>query len=670
MANIGAAISKNEIEVNDGAYIERKDSRETRFEQILRANLAKFNFNFVTKYRWKSIVAQANQREDETKNLTDQALCTQFHACTQRMQIHGFSPALLSESFALIRQASWRTLKMRPHDVQLVGVWSILTGQVAEMATGEGKTLVAALAASIGASAGLATHVVTVNDYLSKRDAHENMPLFDFLGLSVGSIEQDMEPDDRRKQYACDITYASNKEIVFDYLKDRIALRGLIKSHIDLRNLYNPNQSNPALLRGLHLAIVDEADSVLIDEARTPLIISETLPDELGQDLYQQALDFGLQMVSPQHYELSRDKQIHLNPAGELHINALAQAALSNTTKEVSPLWRSPVWQRELIQKALSALHAFHKDEHYIIVENKIQIVDEFTGRVMPDRSWERGLHQMIECKEGAEITGQRRTLSQMTYQRFFKRYLMLSGMTGTAKEIEPELKRVYDLSVVKIPTNKPPLRKYLPPQAWPTSEQRWSAVAKAANEIAQQGRAVLVGTRSVEASETLSKLFQSLQIEHTVLNARQDVSEAELVAQAGRPKKITVATNMAGRGTDIKPPLEVLKAGGLHVILSEFHESARIDRQLFGRSARQGQPGSVQAIVSLEDDCFKRYAPTLTRLTALASAPTKPISRSILKPLRYLAQAFAEAKQRRGRILTLISEQKRNESMGFVGEE
>src|SRR3954470_790989 len=362
------------------------------------------------------------------------------------------------------------------------------------METGEGKTLVATLAACTAAGAGAAVHVITVNDYLATRDAASNLPLYSLLGLSVGSIAQDVKPEERRQQYARDIVYVSNKEVVFDYLKDRLAGGGLSESRLRLRKLHGGARAPAMLLRGLHVAIVDEADSVLIDEARTPLIISET--EEAGEEesrLFSTAVDVARSLAGSADYEISAHRDIRITDRG---LERVADA-----TRELGGVWRSATWRHELIEKALSALHSFHRDQHYIVAEGKVQIVDEFTGRVMPDRSWERGLHQMIEAKEECEPTGQRRTLSRMTYQRFFRRYLLLGGMTGTAAEVRTELRRVYSLDVLRIPTHKPSRRRRLEDRCWRSDDDRWRAVAERAIEVAGEGRAVLVGTRSVEAS-------------------------------------------------------------------------------------------------------------------------------------------------------------------------
>lgn len=365
-------------------------------------------------------------------------------------------------------------------------------------------------------------------------------------------------------------------------------------------------------------------------------------------------------MVRGDHFEVTAQRDISINKQGEHHMREL--------TADLPGVWSSTLWRHELMQQALTALWCFHRDQHYIVADNKIQIVDEFSGRVMPDRSWERGLHQMIEAKEDCEITGQRSTLARITYQRFFRRYLLLCGMTGTAAEVAPELRRVYDMEVFKIPTHRPSQQVRLKNRCWLTSDERWEAVAERAIELSRQGRAVLIGTRSVEASEQLSARLAARNIEHAVLNARQDGQEAVIVARAGEPGRISVATNMAGRGTDIRLADEVAKNGGLHVILTEFHESARIDRQLFGRCARQGKPGSVEAMVSLEDDLFKRYASTMLIGMRAIAMRRGTVSSHLLNLLVGYAQRIAEFQNSRIRLSTLKQDRKLQAKLAFSG--
>jgi preprotein translocase subunit SecA len=660
MANVSALLKGRSLKVSDGVYLERAHEREPIFEEYLRALFARAPKLRSRAKRIRKFVAAANAAEADIHVLSDQNLVADLSATCIEMRQEGLTDRLLARAFAAVREASLRTLGMRHHDVQLIGGWALLQGMIAEMETGEGKTLVATLAACTAAAAGASVHVITVNDYLAERDAKLNSPLYNFFKLRVGVVIQGLSPEQRRAEYACDVVYVSNKEVVFDYLKDRIATGEALATHYRLRRLYGAGQQPSVILRGLHVAIVDEADSILIDEARTPLIISETVADEHGGELYHTALGLARRLVRGEHFNISEHREVWVTPKGEQYMRELATG--------LSGVWTSTLWRNELLQKALTALWCYQRDQHYIVQEGKVEIVDEFSGRVMPDRSWESGLHQMIESKEGCEITGQRKTLSRMTYQRFLGRYLLLCGMTGTAEEVMPELKRVYDLEVFRIPTRLPCTRKRLPNRCWITTEERWQAVADRAIELSQSGSAVLIGTRSVEASESLSARFKKHGIAHAVLNARNDKEEAEIVAQAGQAGRITIATNMAGRGTDIKPAEDVLKKGGLHVILTEFHESARVDRQLFGRSARQGQPGRVEAIVSLEDDLFRRYAPLLLAVTRHISTPRGTPPLWLLNLLVDYAQKAAEKHNAGIRMSTLKQDRKLQSLLAFAG--
>jgi preprotein translocase subunit SecA len=660
MSNVSALIKGRSIKVSDGVYLERAHEREPQLEEYLRAFLARAPKLKSRTKQLRLFVAEANAVEAEIQAKDDQGVMSDLSATCFEMRQQGLTDKLLARAFAAVREASLRTLGMRHHDVQLMGGWALLHGMIAEMDTGEGKTLVATLAACAAAAAGASVHVITVNDYLAERDAKLNLPLYDFFNLRVGTVIGGLSPEERRAEYAADVVYVSNKEVVFDYLKDRIATGDALAAHYRLRRLYSAGQKPSVIMRGLHVAIVDEADSILIDEARTPLIISETVPDENGGELYHVALERAKRLERGEHFNISEHREVWLTVQGEQY--------LREVTSDLSGVWTSTLWRNELIQKALTALWCYQRDQHYIVQEDKVEIVDEFSGRVMPDRSWESGLHQMIEAKEGCEITGQRKTLSRMTYQRFLGRYLLLCGMTGTAAEVMPELRRVYDLEVCRIPPRLPNTRKRLANRCWNTTEERWQAVAQRAIDLSQSGSAVLIGTRSVEASESLSARLHSKGIAHAVLNARNDLEEAEIVEQAGQPGRITIATNMAGRGTDIKPADEVLNKGGLHVILTEFHESARVDRQLFGRSARQGQPGTVEAMVSLEDDLFRRYAPLLLGIAKRASNAQGVPPRWVFDLLVNIAQMVAERHNTGIRMSTLKQDRKLQSLLAFSG--
>ncbi|MFK2904907.1 preprotein translocase subunit SecA [Dyella ginsengisoli] len=658
MSDVRALLAGREVPLADGPYLERIDPLRKPWEDRLRAWLDRMPR--LERLRTRRFLRLTGAREAVAAALDDAGLRAALDAAAVRMRREGFTDHALAHAFALIREASRRTLGMRHHDVQLMAGRALLRGRLAEMSTGEGKTLAATLAACTAAICGAAVHVVTVNDYLAERDAEHNRKLFELLGLSVGVVLQDMEVPKRREAYACHITYVSNKELTFDYLKDCIALGEASRTQQRLREFTGARRGEPPILRGLHVAIVDEADSVLIDEAGTPLIISETLPDDLDPAIYGQAIALAQGLRQGADYILGPHRDVWLTPIGK-RVARRDSAGLGG-------LWMSPLWREEFIQKALSALHLFQRDQHYILAEGKVQIVDESTGRVMADRTWERGLHQMIETKEGCEVTGQRRTLAQITYQRFFCRYLLLCGMTGTAKEVAAEVKRCYDLSVSRIPTHRPSRRARLADRVCIDSQRRWHVVADRAARMAASGRAVLVGTRSVEASEHLGRLLDAAGVHYTLLNARQDEAEAEAVGQAGQPGRITVATNMAGRGTDIKLAPEVEEAGGLHVILTEFHESARVDRQLFGRCARQGNPGSTEAIVSIDDELYQRFASFFTRRLLALLIHDQRRSRRLLRYWTAAVQQRAERHYRRQRTDTMQRDTHWVQALSFVG--
>ena len=474
------------------------------------------------------------------------------------------------------------------------------------MRTGEGKTITALLPAATAALAGMPVHVVTVNDYLAERDASQLRPVFEALGLSVGLAIHGQERPERRQAYECDVLYACNKELVFDYLRDRNAIGRPSATRIRASRLGRATDEPDTLMRGLHFAIVDEADGILIDEARTPLIISREHEPDMDAALCQLLLEVARSLSVGVDYEVIA--------ADAPCVDASRAGRAASASRRFKGHWRAKRAREELVEQALAALLLYAKDQHYIVVEDKIQIVDEFTGRTMADRQWQRGLQQLIQAKENVPITGRRETLTQITYQRFFRRYLWFCGMTGTAAEVARECDFVYGLSVVTIPTHKPDLKRDLGVLLYRTKADKWLAVVEATRSIIALRRSVLIGTRSVQASERVAESFTQAGLAYVVLNARNEPEEAQLVELAGEPGRITIATNLAGRGTDIKLAPEVAQSGGLHVILTEYHESARIDRQLFGRCGRQGDPGSYQAIVSLEDHLFEVHARLLTR--------------------------------------------------------
>ncbi len=553
--------------------------------------------------RFQALVQQVNALHEAVRDFTQDRILAEARRLRRELRLHGFTADRVARIFALARHAAGLVLGMRHFDVQILGGLVLLHGMVAEMETGQGKTLTAVLPACAAALAGIPVHIITVNDYLARRDAEWMRPVYEALGLRVGAVTHELNLEQRQQAYRCDITYCTNKEIVFDYLRDRLTL-GARGGAIQML-LERMSQSHPRLdslrLRGLCFGLVDEADSVLIDEARTPLIISSPAPTLYEKQVYREALELA-RMLKPQlDFVLDRgQKRLELTESGK---EALAAGAAAR-----AGLWKNTRWREELIQQALSAIHLFHRDKDYLVRDQKIQIVDLYTGRVMGDRSWEQGLHQLIETKEQCPLTAPTEAIARISYQRFFRRYRFLAGMTGTAREVANELWAVYRLPVVPVPPNQPSARSAGPLRLFPGEESKWQAVTGRILQIHQRGRPVLVGTRSVAASEALSARLQQAGLPHRVLNARQDKQEAEIVAQAGRPGRITIATNMAGRGTDIALAPGVAERGGLHVIATEPHDARRIDRQLFGRCGRQGDPGSCELYGSLEDELFWPY--------------------------------------------------------------
>jgi preprotein translocase subunit SecA len=661
MSNPASLLHGKILDLADTICIERTDARESPMEERLRKGLAQLPQLSNPRSRIKRFVAMVNKAEERQHQRSDEQLRRRFQAVCRKAKADGLTDEVLAKAFAQVREAARRSLGMRHHDVQLVGGWALVNGMVAEMATGEGKTLVATLAASTVAAAGAVTHVITVNDYLAERDAANNAPLFTMLGLTVGAIKQDMSLEQRREIYQRDVVYVSNKEIVFDYLKDQIAIGRLLASQQRLRAVSGIGRAPELLLRGLHYAIVDEVDSVLVDEARTPLIISESVDNDEHAQTFATSLELAAQLTVGADFEITRNKDVWLSATG--------QASVTKLCEPLGGVWNAAVWRNELVQKALVALHCFRRDEHYIVADGKVQIVDEFTGRVMPDRSWENGLHQMIEAKEGCDLSAGRRTLSRMTYQRFFRRYLRLSGMTGTAAELKRELKSVYGLKVLRIQTHRPVQRQRLADRCWLEPDQRWQAVVDRASTLAVQGRAVLIGTRSVEASELLASQFALKSVAHTILNARQDQEEAQTVGFAGEAGRITIATNMAGRGTDIRLSDDVRAQGGLHVILTEFHESARVDRQLFGRSARQGDPGSAEAMVCLQDELFSRYGALWVSFVRSYLGAGKVLPTWLCHWLVSRAQSRAERYNAQTRRATMREDKRLQSLLAFAGK-
>ena len=582
-----------------------------------------------------------------------------------------------AQALACVREAARRSLGLWAHPPQVQAAWLLVRGRLVELDTGEGKTLTAGLAACIAALAGMPVHVVTVNDYLAQRDARTLAPLYAYFGLRVGVVHSGVPQSERSAEYTRDLTYCTNKDLVFDYLRDSVTARGVhSRAQLAVRDLHGERRA-ALRLRGLHFAIVDEADSILIDEARTPLILSSAREGSSDEAAYRGLLDAAAGLVETRDYVLREPRHVpDLLAAGRQRLQEIAQAGHGSGAQADAgdPVGMAPdkvwhvAWVREhYIVQALRALHLLRRDQHYVVADGKIVIVDEFTGRLLPDRSWELGLHQLVEVKEGCAVTGQNRTLARLTYQGFFGRYLRLSGMSGTLREVSRETASVYRVSTLRIEPNKPCLRIEHPSLLLVDQAAKHRAVVAEVSQALMRGQPVLVGTRSVRGSMELSAALAQGDIAHQVLNALQNADEAELIGRAGMPRAVTVATNMAGRGTDIHLDPGVIALGGLHVVLTEWHESARIDRQLFGRCARQGDPGSCRAIVALDDELLQRHAGAMAGWFAAhfgaAAAP-----QWVIRLLRRLAQRSAERHNRAQRRATLQQDRQMRTQLAFSG--
>jgi preprotein translocase subunit SecA len=596
--------------------------------------------------------------------LNDQELKEEGRRIGQKIRQNGFREDLAAYSFALIREAAWRKLGLRHFETQLMGGWVLLQGMIAEMETGEGKTLMATLAAGTAALAGIPVHVICVNDYLTARDAELMGPVYRAFGLKVGCITHEVPHESRQAAYQCDIVYCNNKEITFDYLRDKLLLGELTHPiRLQAEKLYSGRiRENRLLLRGLHFAIADEADSLLIDESRTPLIISGTGGGSEEEAFMREALSVADDLQEKEDYIVNRaENTVELTDKGV--------ARLREMTVSRGPLWKGTIRRNDIVRNALSARHMFHRDIHYLVCDGKVQIVDEYTGRLMPDRSWEKGIHQLIEIKEGCEVTMHKESLARITYQRFFRRYLHLCGMTGTAWEVRGEFGKVYGLTVARIPTNKPLRRVRHPDKVLPGLETKYQAVLERVRELHKSGRPVLVGTRSVSVSEEISRMFHEDGLSHNVLNAKNDRDEAGIISSAGVYGNITIATNMAGRGTDIKLGPDVAELGGLHVILTERHDAGRIDRQLIGRCARQGDPGSHEAFLSMEDPILgSRRGKILTWIIRKNLSPGSYLWTLAVKTAILLGQKRMEHVHARMRHELLKSDEKSKTSLSFSG--
>ncbi|MBI5906397.1 MAG: preprotein translocase subunit SecA [Deltaproteobacteria bacterium] len=545
--------------------------------------------------RIRPLVEKIHSLEAGIAPLSDDRLAAQIAGFRERAENGEPLDALLPETFAVVREAGKRVLEMRHFDVQMIGGVILHEGRIAEMRTGEGKTLVATLPIVLNALTGRGVHLVTVNDYLAKRDAEWMGRLYRFLGLSVGVIVHGMDDAERQASYRCDITYGTNNEYGFDYLRDNMKFR--IEDMVQ---------------RELHYAIVDEVDSILIDEARTPLIISG--PAEESTGFYAQVNGVIPFLKKEQDYKVDeKARQVLLTEeSGIPKLERLLSVDNLYDPRNIEVLHH--------VNQALKAHVLFHRDVDYMVKDGEVVIVDEFTGRLMPGRRWSDGLHQAVEAKEGVKIENENQTLATITFQNYFRMFEKLAGMTGTADTEAAEFQQIYNLGVTIVPTNQPMVREDRSDQVYRTEREKFQAVLEEVKALHAEGRPVLVGTVSIEKSERLSGLLTRNGIPHNVLNAKHHEREAQIIAEAGHPGRVTIATNMAGRGVDIKLGEGVVGKGGLHIVGTERHESRRVDNQLRGRAGRQGDPGSSRFYLSLEDDLLRifgsdRIAPIMEKL-------------------------------------------------------
>lgn len=575
---------------------------------------------------------------------------------------------LLPEAFGLVCEVAARTIGLRPYDVQLAAGVVLHQGALAELATGEGKTLCASLPTCLNALVGKGAHVTTVNDYLARRDAEWMTPVYNSLGLSVGVLQMQMGEQDRRQAYKCDITYGTASEFGFDFLRDRLKIAGNRGQEMPFWTPWIGGTTPQALevmaqRSDHHFALVDEADNIFIDEARTPLIISSpTRPaTPAEQVVYHWANQLAQKMTANEHFILDAKKQ-------KLELTLAGRQMMRWANPPVGPHSHAMDKLQEHVERALHAHYRFRRDQHYMIEDGKIVIIDESTGRKMPDRHWREGLHQAVEAKEAVPITLASDHAAQITYQSYFRLYKKLAGMTGTCAQNWWEIRRVYKLWVVCVPTNRPVIREQWPDRVFPTEDAKFDAVVKEVIRLRNQGRAILIGTRSVDKSEKLSARLKEAGIEHQVLNAKYHEQEAKIIAEAGGAKKVTIATNMAGRGTDIKPEESVIKAGGLHVLGTERHESLRIDRQLIGRSGRQGDPGSCQFFLSLEDELLEGLGED--RQLDLQEVGQKGGNRAWQKYYKEFVKAQRKLERRhyRNRVDLMVYEKRRQEILKDLG--
>ncbi len=619
--------------------------------------------------RWYGLLPKINGYEPELMALADDQLRKRSLSLRYRAKSGVPLSELMPEAYAVVREAGRRTMNMRHFDVQMLGGAAMHERSIAEMQTGEGKTLTATLPMYLNCLTGKGAHLATVNDYLAKRDAEWMTPIYEFLGTTIGIIQSEMKQDERRQNYACDMTYGTSKEFGFDFLRDRLVIRRLREQSTDfLGGMLGHNTEaggEQPVQREHEFILVDEADSLLIDDAGTPLIIGTVDSDEETPEgaCYAWAAAANEMFEEDEHYDYDHEKH-----TVELTVEGRQLARSLEKPDTLATIGMTTIY--DFLERAIRVRREYFRDVQYVVRDGEVQIVDEFTGRISEGRKWRDGIHQAVEAREGLKIKGAGGQAARVTVQDFFLRYKRIGGMTGTAWSSSREMKNIYKTNVIPIPTNRPPIRKSWPTQVYGTEEQKFAAIVEEIRQVHREGRPVLIGTRSIDKSEQISALLTAEGLEHMVLNAHKVDEEAEIVKHAGETGKITVSTNMAGRGTDIRLGPGVHDLGGLHVIATEMHDSARIDRQLMGRCGRQGDPGTNHQYLSLDDEILQAgFGPDKAR-------KYKELGKRSPGPFHHMAGLFKKAQQKierqkfRQRRVLLHIERERNKAQIAMGQD
>ena len=625
--------------------------------------------------QWLEQTRAVNAWESRRRELKDTQIRKEALSLVYRAKSGETLESLLPETYSLVREAGRRALNMRHYDVQILGGTCLFYGCISEMQTGEGKTLTATLPLILHSLVGKGAHLATVNDYLAQRDAEWMRPIYNILGISVGVVLTDNDQDERRRAYASDVTYGTAKEFGFDFLRDRLLMRAQGRAVDDFlgsgsQERWTSGGEQP-VQRGMHFALVDEADSILIDEARTPLIIG-SLGDEAREVVittYRWAASHADKFVLKEHFTIEEDtRKIELTAKGRQFVRALPRDEIIRLAALVDLY--------EYTERAIKVHRDFHLDRHYVVRDDEIVIVDEFTGRLAEGRKWRDGIHQAIEAKEKIEVSVPTGQAARITVQDLFLRYKSLAGMTGTAATSAGELRRIYKTPVVQVPTNRPPKRQRLPDIVCPDMMTKFDAVVREVKEVHAVGRPVLIGTRSIDKSNILAKMLRDEGMAVQVLNAYEVEREAEIVARAGERGQITVATNMAGRGTDVKLQDTVRDIGGMMVICTELHDAARIDRQLIGRCGRQGDPGSYRQYLGMDDEILRnglglKTSENMKKLGASEAGNAHANARLAAYASRFkLAQRKVEKKHFRDRMSLLYHEKERTKIQREMGQD